>query len=300
MSGELNKIDFARAKARFASEARILTVPTDRYSARVWTWGDGPDLFMIHGMSDRSDSFLLPASELSRQFRCIGFDLPGVQPKDGARLFRYRHDHLVDDSVQILDALGSRSTVVLGASFGSTIAQKLLHRHPDRFPVGILQGGFAHRPIGWKNCLMAFAGRFLPHRPMLSFKGYPKIIRKVHGHGFENREPEVWDWFLQCVGNTSLPTMAHQAYMISGIDNRPLLKSITQPVLLITGDLDTTIDHRASAPLIEGLPAGVHEPMANCGHVPCYTHPEHLVDIIQRFTRNISLPPIQQKVPPSP
>ncbi len=291
MSGEFSKIDFAEAKARFEREAILRTVPTGRYRARTWTWGSGPDLLLIHGMADRSDSFLLLASALSRHFRCIGYDLPGAQAQDGARLFRYHHHHLVQDAIAVLDAVNSQSATVLGSSFGSTIAQKLLLRYPHRFLAGILQGGFAYRPIGWKYRLLAALARFAPKRPLIRFRPYPKILKKVHGPGgFDQRGPEVWDWFLRCVGDTVLPTLAHQALMISGIDHRPLLKGITQPVLIISGELDKTVDERANQPLLDLLPRATHERMAQCGHVPCYTHPEKMAEIILQFYQQVVSP----------
>lgn len=284
MSQKDPKIDFNQARERFAREASFRTVDTGRYQARAWSWGQGPDLLFIHGMSDRSDSFVLVASELCKDFRCIGYDLPGIQPGDKARLFSYRHDHLVGDARKILDAFGSSAATVVGASFGSTIAQKLLATDSQRFVAGILQGGFAHRPIGWKNFLLAWAGRFASPRPLIRFQGYSGILKKVHGHGFEIREPEVWDWFLKCVGDTPLPTMAHQALMISKLDQRRLLPSILQPVLLITGELDQTIDSRATEPLLQALPKVEHQSIPNCGHVPCYTHPEKIVDLIRSWS----------------
>lgn len=285
MNSTLPPISFPEALERFRAEHQLHSIPTGRYQARVWTWGTGPDLLFIHGMSDRSDSFVSLASELSKNFRCIGYDLAGVDPNDGAKLFRYKHKDLAEDAIAILEALGSNKTNILAASFGTTIAQRLLHDHPARFPGAVLQGAFPHRPLGWKNYLMAWGGRFLGKKPMLSFPKYDQTLHAVYGNDFAHREPEAWNWFLQCVGNSPLGTMAHQACMIAHLDLRPILPAISRPVLLLCGEKDRVVNAEATAPLVERLPDCEHFLHPDWGHVPCYTHPEEMADRIQGFLR---------------
>ncbi len=276
-------ISIQQAKAGFEAHAHVQRLELARYSARVWTWGNGPDLFLIHGLADHSDSFLLIASELSKHFRCIGYDLPGGHLGDGANLWRYRHGDLANDALQILDALGSKEAFILAGSFGTTIAQRLLHAQPKRFPAAILQGGFALRPLGWKKYLLAYLGRFWKNQPVGQFRQYAKTLHALYGAGFSSRESDAWDWFLHCVGTTPLRTMAHQAIMIAHLDLRPLLPEITQPVLVLCGEKDRIIDARASSPLVFGLKGAQHLVVPDWGHVPAYTHPEEMVDRVLGF-----------------
>lgn len=173
---------------------------------------------------------------------------------DGANLWRYQHEDLATDALHILDALGSKEAFLLAGSFGTTIAQRLLHEQPKRFPAAILQGGFAQRPLGWQKYLMAYGGRFWKNQPMGQFRFYAKTLHALYGIGFAGRETEAWDWFLHCVGTTPLRTMAHLAIMIAHLDLRPLLPKIAQPVLLLCGEKDQVIDAKASSPLVLGLP----------------------------------------------
>lgn len=276
-------IRFKQAKASFEAHAQLKRISLARYHARVWTWGNGPDLFLIHGLADHSDSFLFIASELSKHFRCIGYDLPGGHLDDGANLWRYQHEDLATDALHILDALGSKEAFLLAGSFGTTIAQRLLHEQPKRFPAAILQGGFAQRPLGWQKYLMAYGGRFWKNQPVGQFRFYAKTLHALHGIGFASRETEAWDWFLHCVGTTPLRTMAHQAIMIAHLDLLPLLPKIAQPVLLLCGEKDQVIDAKASSPLVLGLQKATHIVVPDWGHVPAYTHPEEMVDRVLGF-----------------
>ncbi len=278
-----SNISFKQAKAAFDAQANLKRISLERYQARVWTWGNGPDLFLIHGLAEHSDSFLLIASELSKHFRCIGYDLPGGNADDGANLWRYQHGDLAGDALHILDALGSKAAFLLAGSFGTTIAQRLLHDQPKRFPAAILQGGFSKRPLGWKKYLLAFLGRFWKNRPLGQFRRYAKSLQALYGTGFGGREKEAWDWFLHCVGTTPLRTMAHQAIMIAHLDLRPLLPKIDQPVLLLWGANDRIIDAKASSPLVLGLKRAQPIVVPGWGHVPAHTHPEEMVDRVLGF-----------------
>src|SRR5262245_43219860 len=136
------------ALERFEREATRGICDTGRYRCRYYAWGEGPPLVFVPGLSDDALSFVLPIALLSRHFRCVAYDLP-AGGADGARLDRYRHRDLVADLFALMDHVGARRGYLFGSSFGSTVALAALHAAPERLPRGILQGGFAHRPLAW-------------------------------------------------------------------------------------------------------------------------------------------------------
>src|SRR5579864_1981936 len=89
---------------RFEREASWGECATGRYRCRYFVWGSGPPLVFVHGLCDEADSFVLPIAPLSREFRCIAYDLP-LGNGDGANLRGYRHGHLVADLYALLDHL---------------------------------------------------------------------------------------------------------------------------------------------------------------------------------------------------
>src|ERR1700737_39350 len=106
-------------------------------------------------------SFALAIARLSRNFRCIAYDLPG-SAGDGAKLGCYQHADFVADLYALLDHLGIESCSLIGSSFGSTIALRALHDRPKRFPSAVLQGGFARRPLTLPEVLLAKLARHWP------------------------------------------------------------------------------------------------------------------------------------------
>jgi pimeloyl-ACP methyl ester carboxylesterase len=278
---QVASIDFAEARARFEREAIHGTCDTGRYQMPYYTWGDGSPLLFVHGLSDSCRSFMLPLSRLSAHFRCIAYEQPSGYG-DGARLRRYSHDHLVADVWALLDHLGLRQSYILGSSFGATIALKALHDRPERLPRGIVQGGLVYRPLRRAERFLSYWGRFLPG----GMAGVPlreKVLLKTAGTGFKESFPDIWQHFLDCSGRPRLSAVAHQACMLHRLDLRPILPAIRQPVLLVCGDQDRVVPRIHEEMLLQGLPNAGRVVLEGCGHVPSYTHPEILADVVRQF-----------------
>lgn len=266
---------------RFEREAIQGVCDTGRYRCPYYIWGDGPPLVFIHGLCDDSRSFVLPIATLSRHFRCIAYDLPG-NPGDGSKLNGYQHPHFVTDLHALLDHLGLRSCDLFGSSFGSTIALRAMHGRPERFPRAVLQGGFARRSLALPEVLLASLARYWPW-PMHRLPLRVPIIRRAHSPPFASAPSENWDFFLERSGAPIMRAVAHRALILHDIDLRNLLPEIPQPVLLICGDADPLVDKKCEAVLQAGLPQATRAELQNCGHLPQFTHPEVMAELILRF-----------------
>jgi pimeloyl-ACP methyl ester carboxylesterase len=277
----LTPIPLAEALARFDREAVHGVCDTGRYRMPYFSWGEGPPLLFVHGAADSCRSFLRPIARLSAHFRCIAYDLPSGQG-DGARLRRCTHDDLVADVWALLDHLRLPRSYILGSSFGATVVLKAMAGRPERLPRGILQGGLAYRPLARAERVLAWCGRFLPG----SMAGLPlreKALLFFTGDGFKRQSPDIWAHYLDCSGRARLAAAACQVHLLRRLDLRPLLPSIRQPVLLICGNLDRIVPPAHADMLMEGLPNAGRVVIEGCGHVPSYTHPEVLAEVIRQF-----------------
>src|SRR5207249_1225207 len=97
-------VDINVALERFEREAVRGICDTGRYRCPYFSWGQGPPLVMVPGLSDQALSFVMLGALLAPEFRCISYDLPSGRD-DGARLGSYRHADLVDDLFALLDHL---------------------------------------------------------------------------------------------------------------------------------------------------------------------------------------------------
>ncbi len=271
----------SEALSRFEREAARGTCDTGRYRCPYYVWGEGPPLVFIPGLCDDALSFVLPVALLRRHFRCITYDLP-AGGGDGARLSGYRHGDLVADLFALLDHVGAGRAYLFGSSFGSTIALAALHARPERLPRGILQGGFAHRPLAWAEVGLAHFGRYWSG-PIRRLPLRKQILLRNHGECFRGLPPEVWDYYLQRSGATLMTALAHRALLLHRTDLRPLLPHIRQPVLLVCGDCDPLVGPACERGLLEGLPDATRAEITHCGHEPMFTHAEVLAELVYRF-----------------
>ncbi len=88
-------------------------------------------LLLIMGITAAGSVWEPHLAEFEKHFRCIIGDNRGVglsEKPQGA----YTTDQMADDYVGLLDYLGVTKTKVIGCSMGSTIAQKLAIRHPEK------------------------------------------------------------------------------------------------------------------------------------------------------------------------
>jgi pimeloyl-ACP methyl ester carboxylesterase len=275
------RIALADALVRLEREAVRGVCDTGRYRCNYYSWGTGPPLVFIPGLSDSSRAFVLPISRLSSHFRCIAYDLP-TGGGDGAVMARYTHDHLVGDLFALLDRLGVRQSYVYGSSFGSTIALAALRTQPERLRRGILQGGFAHRPLRLREFWLARVARRWPgSMRLLPFRR--TVLRHLHQAPFASREPAVWDYFMDYSGHFPIHGVAYQALLIHHTDLRPLLGEVAQPVLLVIGTNDAIVPRECSDLLLQNLPSAGRVEIEGSGHLPYFTHPELLAEVVRRF-----------------
>jgi pimeloyl-ACP methyl ester carboxylesterase len=269
------------ASRRFEREAIRGVCDTGRYRCAYFSWGQGPPLVLIPGLSDNARSLLMLAAQLAEHFRCVGYDLPTGRG-DGARLRRYTHAGLVQDFWALLDRLGIGESYVFGSSFGSTIALAALHAQPERLKRGILQGGFAYRPLRRGELFLCRLGRYLPG----SLRALPRreaAFRRVHHAAFARRSLEHWRFFLAQTGSPPIRALAYQALLLPRLDLRPLLAGIRQPVLLVCGDSDPLVGKPYEDALLRGLPNVGRVELSQCGHFPYFSHPEVLAEVVRRF-----------------
>src|SRR5438128_1836158 len=121
MTCDARPLALADCLHRWRHEAQHGEVDTGRYRCRYHSWGHGPALVFIPGLSLESTSFVMAMAGLQTQFRCIGYELP-TGDADGAALTRYRHHDLRDDLCALVDHLQIERCYLTGFSFGATIA----------------------------------------------------------------------------------------------------------------------------------------------------------------------------------
>jgi len=96
--------------------------------------GSGPAVLLLHGFPEDKECWQ-PLGEhlLAAGYRVVAFDQRGYSP--GARPTRtsdYTLDHLTDDALGVLDALGIERAHVVGHDWGGAVAWGLASQAPER------------------------------------------------------------------------------------------------------------------------------------------------------------------------
>jgi pimeloyl-ACP methyl ester carboxylesterase len=278
---QLPTVTLAEAQARFDREAVPGICDTGRYRCRYYVWGIGPPIAMIPGIADDRLSFIFLSALLAPYFRCIAYDLPSGRG-DAAKLRRIGHAELVQDLFALLDHLAIPKSYLLGSSFGGSIALAAMHASPERFPRGILQGAFAHRPLGPAEGFLARLARYWPGTMHL-LPGRTMLLRKFHSAPFAPKPPEIWSYFLERSNTHPIAAVSHRALLIHRLDLRPVLPNIRQPVLMICGDNDPLVGPVCEEELLRGLSSAGRATIMDCGHNPLFSHPETLAELARQF-----------------
>ena len=117
--------------------------------------GEGSPIVLIHGCGGSALGFADAVTELAKFGRVTAYDRRGCarseRPEPYERTSVAEH---TDDAAVLLDALEATPAIVIGRSYGGTIAADLALRYPDRVRALVL----LERPSGSTRWPSACAG----------------------------------------------------------------------------------------------------------------------------------------------
>ncbi|MDB5733682.1 MAG: hypothetical protein JWN16_319 [Alphaproteobacteria bacterium] len=207
--------------------------------------GEGPAIMMVHGFGSsrlqnwKSTGWFGGLTEAG--FSLVAMDCRGHgdsgKPHDEAA---YGHDRMAEDVVTVMEACGLSSSLVLGYSMGGFIALRLLAAHPARVTRLAIAGVGAHY---LEDRLTAPGARSLLADALLTPD--PTTLTEPRAKMFRA--------FADQPGKDRL---ALAACMRAMSPHLPLatLKAMTQPILVVNGEMDDTAG--APGPLAAIFPNG--------------------------------------------
>lgn len=245
------------------------TVPTrEGVGIAVRELGEGPAVLFIHGWSlsgevwDRQMRVVAEAGH-----RAIAVDMRGHGDSD-APLGGYAIDDLTRDMVDVLDALGVSSTMVVGWSLGGMVGLRLAHDRPD-LVTGLVMvasnGVAASRTDNFPFGVPAEG----PLNTITAADHHDRITlrRSAVGDPFKTAPGDaVLDWLHRISIQT--PSWAGRAAMRTLLctDQVHLLDSIAVPVTQIVGTSDPALSLRGARWVNEKLASTLVE--LDAGHYP--------------------------------
>jgi 3-oxoadipate enol-lactonase len=240
--------------------------------------GKGPFLFLFHSLLSDRASFDAIVPRLSQSFRVVVPELPGFGKSHAVSGdLAAVADRMAD---AVTDAAGADDAFVLGNGYGGFVALQMAIRHP----------GIAAKFI-LADCGAAFSepGReaFRNMAAASQAKGLSAItdvaMRRLFAPEFQAQHPDLMRDRREAFLKTD-PEVFHAACMaLAGLDLRPQLPQVKNPVLVLVGEHDEATPPPMSHELAAGLPNARLKIVPGCAHVPQLQSPEVFLEAIGDF-----------------
>jgi pimeloyl-[acyl-carrier protein] methyl ester esterase len=260
-------------------------------------------LVMLHGFGCDSRTFASMGTKLSKDYEVLMVDIPGhgqtlLRPEDYEGQAKAHTSFFRYSAYSILHALDQylkEPYLLLGWSMGGQIAlemfrqkaqgkckdEKCDHKHnmidslilvsstpkfvaSDDFPAGMNKAVFGKFQKGLKADLK-------------------KTMHDFYHLIFSENE-EASKFAAELSAQTPAPeTLSACMDSFENFDGRKSLAEITVPTLIIAGDKDRIIDHKASEFLANNIKGSALKILEGAGHAPHLTREKEMIDDISKF-----------------
>lgn len=212
--------------------------------------GEGPPVFLIHGIGASRHSWDGLVEHLRREFRCISYDLRG-HGKSSAPAPPYSLADLVCDLEALRAELGIDKAHVLGHSLGGMIAPAYARAFPGRvISLGLLSTA-AGRSADDSASVKAVVAT-------MRQKGIGPVLDTLRGRWFTPEfavsHPEVIAARLRQVLDTDPKVFLTVFDLYAETEMAPWLGEVTAPALVLTGEFDAGCPPRLNRVMAETLP----------------------------------------------
>ncbi len=232
---------------------------------------------------------------LTDQYRVVAWDRPGFglteRPlRDPRGPNPYTRAAAAELGWALLDHLGVRDAVLVGASAGGSNAIEMADRAPDRVRAMVLLAPAITGDVGAPP----------PLRPLLRTAPLrrigPRLAERFAGEVTRERATRSWADPSRADDDVDLAPyrqlLATEGWS-RGLwevmtaerppDLRAALRRIAAPALVVTGEDDRTIAPRWGRWVAEHIPGGRFALLPDAGHVPHQERPAQLVDVVRPF-----------------
>jgi len=212
--------------------------------------GEGPALYMVHGIGSRKVTWDALVPELSEHFTCVTYDLRGhgdspIPPVP------YTLDDLVDDLEALRHKLGHEQLHVIGHSLGGMIGPRYALRYPQRtLSVGLLSTAAGRTP----DDSARVKGVVAKMRADGIADTLPTLVGRWYTDEFASANPAKIDHRIEQVINTPSEVFLSVFDVYAETEMAPWLHEIDVPCLVLTGENDPGCNPRLNEFIHSELP----------------------------------------------
>lgn len=212
--------------------------------------GEGPALFLIHGIGASRHSFDGLVDRLKGEFRCIGYDLRGHGKSPTPRP-PYTLDQLVEDLEALRAELGIEKAHFAGHSLGGMIGPAYARKYPQHV---LSLGLYSTAAFRTEDDSAKVRGVVAAMRA----KGIPLVLETLKDRWFtpefSARRPEVIERRMKQVIDTDPAVFLSVFDIYAETEMAPWLHEIRHPCLVLTGENDGGCNPRLNRQIAGALP----------------------------------------------
>ena len=241
--------------------------------------GQGPALFLIHGIGARRATFDRMVEGLRDKFTCISYDLRGhgLSPLPEGR---FGLDDLVDDLEELRGRLGVEKAHFAGHSLGGMIGPRYALRYPERVLSLGLWSTAAFRTEDDSAKVMGVV-------KLMRDKGIGPVLDTLTARWFTDAfcaaRPDVIEWRKKQVMDTQAEVFLNVFDIYAETEMAPWLHQVKAPCQIITGELDGGCNPRLNKLIHEALPGSELVILDGLKHAIFIEASEVVLPYVRRF-----------------
>lgn len=246
--------------------------------------GEGPPLFMVHGIGARRSTWDGLAEYLRNDFTCIAYDLRGHGESPSSNL-PFGLDELVADLEALRSKLGIEKAAVIGHSLGGMIGPAYARAYPSRVTaLGLLStAAFRTAEDSSKVKGVVKAMEDTSVEAMLDTlvnRWFTDDFQASHPDKVANRKKQILE--------TPLKVFMNVFHIYAETEMSPWLHKIETPSLVMTGELDGGCSPRLNEQIARSLKNSELVVLQGLKHNILIEAPERVVPPVLRFLKTHS------------
>ena len=246
--------------------------------------GSGPPVILIHGMGLNLNMWEWQLPALTPHFQVVRYDLLGHGDSDKT-IKRYEMDDLVDQIVQLMDALGLERCALAGFSLGGMIGRAFAIAHPDRISALAILNSAHDRTAEQRAGMMSRLETAIE----AGLKETTEIaLARWFNNEFTAKRPDVIDKIRQWMMAND-PAVYPLIYRILAEGDLPLVRPISEitcPTLALSCELDDGNSPAMAERMAELMPNARAVTIPGLRHMGLAENPEAISNILVPFLQN--------------
>ena len=246
--------------------------------------GDGPPLFLIHGIGAARNTWAKALPVLTGHFTVVTYDLRGhgASPLPEGE---FGLDELVADLERVRERTGFESAHFAGHSLGGMIGPAYALKYPDRvLSLGILSTA-AFRTEDDSSKVWAVVRA-------MEEKGIPQVLETLTDRWFTDAfiaaHPDTVRNRLKQVVETDPEVFLNVFRIYAGTEMAPWLDRVTAPSLVLTGENDGGCNPRLNRLIDAALPNSVLEILPDLKHSILLEAGDHVARRLTSFINSVA------------